>query len=56
MATTRPTNKVAAAGLGGALSTVVIVGLELAGVSVEAELAAAIATLTAFGAGYLKVE
>jgi hypothetical protein len=49
-----PTPKVAAAGAGGAASIVLIWVLSLIGVTLPAEVAAAIATLLAFGAGYLK--
>lgn len=49
-----PTPKVAAAGLGGAIATIVVVVLEASGVDVSPELAASIATVCSFGAGYLK--
>lgn len=45
----RPTNKVGAAGLGGALATIVVAVLNIN----DPELAAAIATISAFVAGYL---
>jgi len=57
MSTTSPSKvphvKVAAAGIGGAVSTVVIAIIEAAGGNVSPDLAAAIATIVAFGAGYL---
>lgn len=46
--------KVAAAGIGGAVTTVLIWGATAAGIEIPAEVAAAIATIIAFGAGYLK--
>lgn len=49
--------KVAAAGVGGAATTVVLYALsEMLGVEVPAEVASAIAGVIAFGAGYLKPE
>lgn len=49
-----PTPKVAAAGAGGATSIILIYVLSLMGVELPPEVAAAIATLLAFAAGYLK--
>ena len=49
-----PTPKVAAAGAGGAASIVLIYVLSLVGITLPPEVAAAITTLLAFGAGYLK--
>ena len=46
--------KVAAAGIAGAVTTMIIWGASTAGVEIPAEVAAAIATIIAFGAGYLK--
>ena len=46
--------KVGAAGVGGALSVLLVYLLSLAGVELDTEVAAAIATVFAFGAGYLK--
>jgi len=46
--------KVAAAGIAGALATVVIYVASQFGLVLPPEVAAAIATLIAFGAGYLK--
>jgi hypothetical protein len=51
---TRIHPKVAAAGLAGAAATVLIWIGELAGVEVTPEVAAAITTIVAFAAGYLK--
>ena len=48
-----PTRKVGAAALGGALATVIVWALSLAHVEVPAEVAAAMATLCAFAAGYI---
>lgn len=48
--------KVAAAGVGGAAATVLVWLLEFFGVSVPAEVAAALATLLSFAAGYLRPE
>lgn len=48
-----PQIKVGAAGIGGALTTVVIAVVEAAGGSVSATLAAAIATVISFAAGYI---
>jgi hypothetical protein len=52
--TRRPFPKVEAAGAGGALATVIVFALGQAGVEVTPELAAALATLIAFGAAYLR--
>jgi hypothetical protein len=49
-----PTSKVKAAGLAGVGGTLIITILGLLGVELPAEVAAAIVTLLAFGAGYLK--
>jgi hypothetical protein len=49
-----PTPKVTAAAVGGSAATVLIYALSLAGVTVPGEVGAAIGTLAAFGAGYLK--
>lgn len=46
--------KVAAAGTGGAISVVIIWAFSLAGVTVPGEVGAAIATIIAFVAGYVK--
>lgn len=46
--------KVSAAGLGGAAATVIIFVLAQLGVHASPDLAAAIATLAAFAAGFLK--
>ena len=48
-----PHIKVAAAGVGGAVTTIVVSIIEAAGGDVSPDLAAAIATIVAFGAGYL---
>lgn len=49
----RPVAKVSAAGGAGAVATVVVVVLQAVGLDVSPELAAAIATLASFVAGYL---
>lgn len=49
-----PVPKVAAAGAGGALAVVAVWAAGLVGVDLPAEVAAALATLAAFAAGYLK--
>ena len=49
-----PTTKVAAAGIGGAVTTLVVWGLQAFGVEVPPEAAVAIGALAAFIAGYLK--
>lgn len=54
MANVRPSAKVAAAGVGGAASVVIVWALSLAHVEVPAEVAAAFATLLAFLAGWLR--
>lgn len=51
-----PTHKVAAAGIGGAVATIVVAILNAYGVSLDPSVVAAIVTLAAFGAGYLKTE
>lgn len=51
--TNKPVIKVAAAGLGGAVATIIIGIIEAAGGTVDASLAAAIATVVSFGAGYI---
>lgn len=51
---TRIHPKVAAAGIGGAVATILIWGGEMAGLEVTPEVAAALATVIAFAAGYLK--
>ncbi len=52
----KPRPKVAAAGIAGALATVVVFALSQAGIVLPAEVVAALVTLVAFGAGYLKTE
>ena len=49
-----PTPKVQAAGAAGAVTTVLVWGVGLAGVDVPPEVAAAVTTLFAFGAAYIK--
>ena len=49
-----PTPKVASAGIGGALTIVLIWVLGLFGVDMPAEVAAAVTTAVSFGFGYLK--
>ena len=51
-----PVPKVAAAGIGGAVTTLVVWGLQAFGVEVPPEAAVAIGALAAFIAGYLKSE
>lgn len=51
-----PTPKVAAAGAGGALAVVMVWMLSLVGISVPGEVGAAIATLGAYVAGWLRRE
>lgn len=51
-----PNKKVAAGGLAGGLSTLLVWGLGEMGVEVPAEVAAAIATLVAFGVAYMVPE
>lgn len=46
--------KVGAAGIGGAASVLVVYLLSLAGVELTTEVAAALATVFAFAAGYIK--
>lgn len=50
----KPVPKVAAAGIGGAVATLIVYGAGLAGVEVPGDVGAAIATVVAFAAGYLK--
>lgn len=52
----RPTRKVTGAGLGGAIAVVWVWLIELSGTSVPPEVAAALATIAAFGGGYLTDE
>lgn len=49
-----PTPKVAAAGLGGAFGTVLVVIANAVGLDLPPEAASAIVVLFSFGAGYLK--
>lgn len=46
--------KVGAAGVGGAVSVLIVAGLAAFGIELNAEVAAALATVIAFAAGYLK--
>lgn len=50
----KPVTKVAAAGIGGAVATLVVYLASLTGVEVPGDVGAAIATVVAFAAGYLK--
>lgn len=50
----KPQPKVAAAGVGGAVTVLVVWVLGQAGMDVPAEIAAAISTVVGFAAGYLK--
>lgn len=52
-ASSAPTRKVTAAAIGGALASVIVWALSLAHIDVPAEVAAALATLCAFAAGYV---
>ena len=54
--TAMPTRKVSAAGMSGALATVVITLAAQWGIDISAEAAAAIVTLAAFAAGYFRRE
>lgn len=47
-----PTRKITATGVSGAVAVVIVWALGLLGADVPAEVAAAIATICAFGAGY----
>lgn len=49
----RPNNKVSAAAAGGAIAVVVLAVLSSFGIDATPELSAAIATLAAFGLGYI---
>ncbi len=51
--TAAPTNKVAAAGVAGALTIVLVYFAGLAGLEVPPEVASAVTALLAFSAGYL---
>jgi hypothetical protein len=51
-----PKPKVIAATIGAAAATVIVAILQAAGADVSPELMGAIATLCAFGAGYLKAD
>lgn len=50
----KPVAKVTAGAVGGALSTLVVAALSSAGVQVDPTVAAALATVLGFAAGYLK--
>lgn len=52
--TAKPTPKVAAVGVGGALAIVLVWVAGLAGIDMPAEVAAAISVLVTFAAGYFK--
>ena len=52
----RPNSKVAAGGLAGGLSLLLIWGVGAAGVAVPAEVAAAITTIITFGVSYFVTE
>lgn len=56
MTSLKPRPKVAAAGIAGALTTLVLWVLALYGLSVPPEVAAAIAAVLSFAAGWLKSE
>jgi hypothetical protein len=51
-----PTNKVTAGGIGGALASIIVWGVSLAGVEVPPEVAAAVATVVSFALAYLVPE
>ena len=55
-ASNKPTRKVQAAGISGALVTVLVYGLSLAGIELPPEIAAAAVTLVAAGTAYLRTE
>ena len=50
----KPVPKVAAAGIGGAVATLIVYLASVAGVEIPGDVGAAIATVVAFAAGYLK--
>jgi len=52
----KPYPKVRAAGIGGAVATIVVFVAAQAGVELPGDVGAAIATVVAFAAGYLKAE
>lgn len=52
----KPTKKVGAAGLGGAVSVLVIFVAQQFGVEIPGDVGAAIGTICAFGAGWLRSE
>jgi hypothetical protein len=54
--TAKPTPKVAAVGVAGAVTIVLVWVAGLLGIEMPPEVAAAIATLLTFGAGYFKIE
>lgn len=54
--TNQPTTKVAAAGVGGSLTVLVIYVLGLFGVDLPPEVASALSALISFGAGYIVKE
>ena len=51
---TKVNPKVQSAGIGGAVATVIIFGAQQLGLEIPGEVGAAIATIVAFAAGYLK--
>lgn len=55
-ASSKPTKKVQAAGISGAIVTVLVYGLSLAGIELPPEVAAAAVALIAAGAAYVKTE
>lgn len=52
----KPTKKVNAAGLGGAIAVLVIFIAQQVGVEIPGDVGAAIGTICAFGAGWLRPE
>lgn len=50
----KPTSKVAAGGVAGAFSILLVWALEQGGLQVPAEVASALTTVVSFGAAYLK--
>lgn len=55
--TRAPTRKVTAAGVGGAAATIVVIGIQMfTGAEIPMGLEAALATVFAFGAGYMTSE
>lgn len=54
--TPQPTSKVAAAGVGGSITVLVVYIAKLFGLEIPAEVASALTALIAFGSGYIQKE